>query len=557
MRIQNKILALVCMLSVVSVCIAGVALHTMQGYNDRVAELEAAAKRAYNGEHLNRLVTAVVMESRGIYAAADIEKAKPFAEGIRKNLDAIDALLVHWEPIVNLVDKPAFKAVADKAAEFRSFRVETARLGEAVSPQAANEQGNNEQNRAVRKQFQAEIDSLVKTDLVELERVTADVRDFYANRLMLMIVLATGGLVLGLAIALWFSTTKISRPLVKVTDVLSRLSGGDLSVTVPAVTSKDEIGALWRSVGGFRDALLATESLREEQSKLEEKSRLQRRAEMEAMASRFESEVGAVIGTVAGAAKSVLDAAQTVSGSAEDTSHRSAAVASASEQTSANVQSVAGASEELSASIAEIGRQISEASRLIGEAVGEARQSDQEVKVLAEAAGKVGAIVAMIQAIAEQTNLLALNATIEAARAGEAGRGFAVVASEVKQLASQTAKATQDIEAQMSGIQSSTNRTVIRIADIAKRIDELDSIAAAVAAAAEQQNAATGEIARGIQDAAAGAAHVAHNITSVRTSATENGSAARGLVSAASSLSEQASSLERQVSDFLKTVRAA
>lgn len=557
MSLRAKIILLVGMLGFVALMIAGLAVQTMRDYNVQVERLQAAATRAYNGEHLNRLVTAVVMESRGIYAAKDMEAAKPFAEGIDKNLKKIDALLAEWRPIVSEDGQAAFEAVVTKAGEFASFRTETARLGREVSPAAASEQGNNEANRTVRKQFQAEIDKLVEVDLTDLEAVQSDVHAFYSDRLTLLLSIAGLGIVGGLGAATWFSVTRITRPLTAATDTLGRLSAGDLSVEVPAAKGQDEIGRLWSSVAGFKQALVAAEDLRAEQRRLEEAGRERRRIEMAEMAARFEREVGHVISAVSETARSVLQNARAVSGGAEDTSHRSASVASASEQTSANVQSVAGAAEELSASIAEIGRQIGEASRLIGEAVGEARQTDTEVKVLADAADKVGAIVAMIQAIAEQTNLLALNATIEAARAGDAGKGFAVVASEVKQLASQTAKATQDIETQMSGIQSSTSRTVSRIADIAKRIDDLDQIAGAVAAAANQQNAATGEIARGIQEAAAGAADVASNIVTVRSIATGNGDAARELVRAATSLSEQAGALERQLDGFLSSVRAA
>jgi methyl-accepting chemotaxis protein len=314
---------------------------------------------------------------------------------------------------------------------------------------------------------------------------------------------------------------------------------------------------LWSTVGTFRDTLVETERLKAAQADVEAQRRAEQKALLDRLAREFESEVGAVLATVTQTAQSTLKAAEVMVADAEETSGRSIAVASASEQTSANVQAVAGASEELSSSIAEIGRQIDEASTLIGAAVEQARLTDHDVRSLADSASKVGTIVAMIQAIAEQTNLLALNATIEAARAGEAGRGFAVVASEVKALASQTAKATQDIEAQMGTIQGATQQSVEKIADISRRIAELDHITSSIAGAATQQSSATGEISRNISEAAVGAAEVASTIVGVRTTAEKSGAASRDLLDRMSHLAKQSATLEQKVAAFVGTIRAA
>ena len=557
MKIQGKLYSIVAVLGVIAIGVALLGIRLMQGYNEQVDAFQLASQRAYDGEHLNRLITAVVMDSRGIYAAKSTDASKPFAEGIAKNLKAIDELLGDWSSRVPDDRKSAFDAVVAKAKEFQTFRTETARLGVEESPAAANEQGNNDANRNNRKQLQADVDKLVELDRQDLDAVRASIEEYYVAGRRTLIIFAVIGILAGIGIASWIGTAKIAGPLKRVNGALSHLTQGKMDVSIPEKAGRDEIGVLWSTVGTFRDTLVETERLKAAQANVEEQRRAEQKALLDRLAREFETEVGEVLATVNQTAQSTLKAAEVMVADAEETSGRSMAVASASEQTSANVQAVAGASEELSSSIAEIGRQISEASTLIGAAVEQARLTDHDVRSLADSASKVGTIVAMIQAIAEQTNLLALNATIEAARAGEAGRGFAVVASEVKALASQTAKATQDIEAQMGTIQGATQQSVEKIADISRRIADLDHITSSISGAATQQNAATGEIARNISEAAVGAAEVAQTIVGVRTTAEKSGAASRDLLDRMSHLAKQSAALEQKVSAFVGTIRAA
>jgi len=221
------------------------------------------------------------------------------------------------------------------------------------------------------------------------------------------------------------------------------------------------------------------------------------------------------------------------------------------------VQSVASATEEMTSSVNEISRQVQESAKISGEAVKQARDTDARINALSQAAGRIGDVVKLITAIAEQTNLLALNATIEAARAGEAGRGFAVVASEVKQLASQTAKATDEISTQIAGMQTATQESVAAIKEIGGTIARISEIASTIAAAVEEQGAATQEIARNVGEAAKGTAQVASNITDVNRGAGETGSASSQVLSSAQSLSSESNHLKAEVDKFLSTVRAA
>jgi methyl-accepting chemotaxis protein len=221
------------------------------------------------------------------------------------------------------------------------------------------------------------------------------------------------------------------------------------------------------------------------------------------------------------------------------------------------VQSVASATEEMTSSVNEISRQVQESAKIAGDAVKQAQETDARINELSQAAGRIGDVVKLITAIAEQTNLLALNATIEAARAGEAGRGFAVVASEVKALAAQTGKATEEISAQIAGMQTATQDSVAAIKAIGGTIGRISEIASTISAAVEEQGAATQEIARNVGEAAKGTQQVASNITDVNRGASETGSASAQVLSSAQSLSSESNHLKLEVDKFLSTVRAA
>jgi len=275
------------------------------------------------------------------------------------------------------------------------------------------------------------------------------------------------------------------------------------------------------------------------------------------MTDDFERTVKAVVDTVASAATELEASATAMSSIAEETNRQATVVAAAAEQASANVQTVASAAEELSSSIAEIGKQVDHSSRISARGVEEAENTRDVVNSLAEAAGRIGEVVDLINSIAAQTNLLALNATIEAARAGEAGKGFAVVASEVKALAQQTQKATEEIATHIGSIQAATGNSVDAIRRIMSVIAEVNEISTGIAAAVEEQAAATQEIARNVEQAASGTHEVSANITGVTQAAAEAGSAASQVASSSGDLSSQSSLLSRQVEQFLEAMRAA
>ncbi|WP_315743392.1 MULTISPECIES: HAMP domain-containing methyl-accepting chemotaxis protein [unclassified Bradyrhizobium] len=349
---------------------------------------------------------------------------------------------------------------------------------------------------------------------------------------------------------------RISRPIVDLTASMSRIAGGDISAEISGLARKDEIGAMAAAVGVFKNNMITTDRLAAEKAS-ESDVKMRRAQMMDELARKFEAKVSELISGLTRASGAMENTAKSMSSTAASTNRQAGLVAAASDQTSGNVQTVASATEELTSSISEISRQVAQSTQIAARAVDNARRTGDTARSLAEGAQKIGDVVTLIQNIAEQTNLLALNATIEAARAGEAGRGFAVVASEVKSLAEQTAKATTEISEQIAAIQTASDETVTAIQDVVHVITEIDQIGMAIASAIEEQGSATKEISRSVQDAARGTQDVNANIAGVQQAADQTGNAAQEVLSAAGELSSQSRDLADEVTLFLSEVRAA
>jgi methyl-accepting chemotaxis protein len=366
---------------------------------------------------------------------------------------------------------------------------------------------------------------------------------------------------LALALALTFGTMmavsrRVITPLHKMRDAMLEVAAGDLTVDTGYAQRHDEIGALARALEAFKQQ--AVDKLRIEDQERERNAGATARQRMiEGYVAEFEDMVRQTLDQLNDASGKMRTTSANLSAVSSQTSARVQIAEKSSEEASVSVGNVASASQELSASIDDISRQATHAAGIANRAVNRAREADGTVQGLAKTAGRIGEVVGLINTIAAQTNLLALNATIEAARAGEAGRGFAVVASEVKSLASQTAKATEDISEQISGIQKVASDAIDAIKGIGNIIGEVNEVATVIAAAVEEQGAATQEITRSTQHAAQGTKTVSENITGVKTNAGTAADAAENVKLASETLETQSQRLSRQVTEFLGRIRAA
>jgi methyl-accepting chemotaxis protein len=363
--------------------------------------------------------------------------------------------------------------------------------------------------------------------------------------------------VLTMAMAALLFGHRISSPLVRMAKAMELLSQGELDSKIEPVYRRDEIGKISTALLIFHEKLLENRQLTADRAMVQQRAEADRRVAMLRVADRFEAAVSKIVRAVSTAAAEIEIAAGSLTKTAETTQELSATVAAASEQSSASVQSAAAASEEMVSSVTEISRQVQTSLQVANAAVRQAEETNERIGELSQSVGRIGEVVRMISAVAEQTNLLALNATIEAARAGETGKGFAVVASEVKALAGQTAKATEEISAQIAQMQTATQHSVSAIREIAGTITHISEISSAIAASVEEQGAATQEVARNVQHAAQGATLVAGNIAEVNRGASDTGSAAEQVHGSARELLGESNHLNSEVEKFLASVRAA
>jgi methyl-accepting chemotaxis protein len=562
-RILPKILAVIALLAVAAVAISVIALDAMSSLSAVSHEAEIAGAKNTLSSQLNINLLAL---NRAEYRM----NALPRPDIIQDSKGRIDR---EWKQLQNRFEQLAKLAsteedrrfVADMTALTAAYRKEMdATLAfidkMSIPPGAAElEKLNNEVAASRLAQEKArdrtrDYNTIVAKQVTELAALTATT----ASRGSSLIIWVAGiGIIGALALGFFIGQFGIARPIAASVGSLQALAKDDFSVEITGMDRGDEVGDIAKAAVVFKQNGLDKIKLQREQQEIERRAAAQRKAEMTKIADGFEAAVGEIIETVSSASTELEAAAGTLTTTAENTQRLSTRVAAASEQASTNVQSVASATQEMTSSVHEISRQVQESSRIANEAVKQAEKTDGRIMDLSQAASRIGDVVKLITAIAEQTNLLALNATIEAARAGEAGRGFAVVASEVKALAGQTGKATGDISAQIAGMQAATQDSVTAIKEIGGTIGKIAEIAATIAAAVEEQGAATGEIARNVQQAASGTTEVATNITEVDRGAAETGSASSQVLSSAQSLSSESNRLKLEVGKFLATIRAA
>jgi methyl-accepting chemotaxis protein len=561
-KIITKILAVILLLAAVAVSTSWLGIHTMASMNAGADNMSFAAQRALNAARANQAVIALNRsefrialdpgsENRSAVHGLIEQQMKSFNdqfEGVSKTRDeqaksllpAITAAMADYQR-----DMQNTLALADGAKNVQLGET-TVQLRDSVmkSRDAANK-------------LQGAVKAVADRLIERVEFFAKDASDEYETTSRELMIVAAIGIVLGVISGYLIGQFGIVKPINLLKAVMEAFANNNLKADVPGVDRRDELGDMARTVEVFKKNGLEVERMRADQLVTEKRNAEQRKADMIKLADDFEGAVGEIIETVSSASTELEASAGTLTKTAERAQEITTTVAAASEEASTNVQSVASATEELTSSVNEISRQVQESARMANEAVGQARETNEHVGKLAQAATRIGDVVELINTIAGQTNLLALNATIEAARAGEAGRGFAVVASEVKALAEQTAKATGEIGQQIAGIQSATQQSVDAIKEISSTIEKLSEISSTIAAAVEEQGAATQEISRNVQQAAQGTQQVSSNIVDVQRGASETGSASSEVLSAAGSLSRDSNRLKLEVGKFLNSVRSA
>jgi len=555
LTIVAKLYGIFTLLALTTVALAGIAVFNARHHAAIISEYENSLVGTQNVERVNGLIYAVVMESRGIYMSSDIPTARRYGDLLLKFNDRIAKVAQEWRARVRADDAKQFEEFFKRIQQFIDFRRELVRLGTEVSPAKGREWGDNEANRSIRMALNKDLEALAAVYDARTKRIYLELQE----RLYWFMWLLTGLAVVAVALAVVGTVIirrAVARPLTEITRVTEAVAGGTSTVSIPYGERHDEIGALARSIAVFQETMQRNVELNRVVSE-EGMARGRRQEEVAAEIARFGKDIERTVTELVTSAERMLGASANLADAADGASNRTAGAAMASGEASANVRDIASAAEELAASVEEINRQVAQSSTIAGKAVGEADRTNVEIKALDDAAKRIGDVVKLITAIAEQTNLLALNATIEAARAGEAGRGFAVVASEVKALAGQTAKAADEISTHISGMQEATVRSVDAIAGIQRTIREVGEITETIAAAVTEQGAATQEIARSADIASKRTGDTADEVSRVSEATDETRKEAATVKQVAESLGTVARSIRNQVDGFLQKLRAA
>jgi methyl-accepting chemotaxis protein len=554
LSIAAKLYAIFALLATATIALSVVAVTAARHHQALTDEFESANAGTWNVERVNGLIYAVVMESRGVYMSSEMATSKIYADGIIKFNKQIAKVVEDWKKSVRADDAELFAGFSKRIAKFIEFRNELARLGTEVSPAAGRVWGDNDANRSVRKALNKDLEKLTALYEKRATRVYHEIDTGIDKTALWLSLLAGFAVTLAVAGALVIRQS-VTRPIAGITRVTEAVAAGDASIAVPYSERSDEIGALARSIAVFQRAMRNNEELNST-VRSDAEMRTQRQEKMSNQISQFSAEVEATLAELGRISDQMLESSSQLAGAADEASAKTASATAASSEASSNVRDIASAADELSASVNEIDRQVAQSNAIATKAVNEAGRTNLAVKELDEAAKRIGDVVKLITDIAEQTNLLALNATIEAARAGEAGRGFAVVAGEVKALAGQTSRATEEIAAQIAGMQRATVRSIEAITSIETIIREIGDISGAIAAAVTEQGAATAEIARSVEIAAKRTVETADEVSLLGTATEDTRASAGAVKTVADDLGSVAGRIRGQVDAFFERLSA-
>ncbi len=555
MKLAPKILAPIVILACVTIALIAVALNAQSVVHDATGRALSAARQLNYASEIRAFSRAVQRDTLNMILEEDARAREQFSATIMRRSgemrERVDLLMrsLSGGDAVRLANFGTLQsAVLTEIDRTRNLALQ-ARRDEAL-------QALRTGVRPREREASALTDAFIADKAQEVDRLEDDAEAASKNALLILVIASLLGIGAAIGFGLLIAFRGVIGPIRRTIALVDDLSKGNLDVAIDGTDRKDELGLLARAFVVFRDGMVKARDLAVRELE-EARRRDERTRRLEDLTRQFDAGVTAMLQTVASAATQLRGSATALTATAEEGTQRASTVASASIEASTNVQAVASAAEELATSVNEISRQVASSSATSLQAVEQAKHTNAKVETLSDAATRIGDVLKMISDIAGQTNLLALNATIEAARAGEAGKGFAIVASEVKSLANQTAKATEEIAAQINAIQAATQDSVQAIQGIGGTIATISEISTAIAAAVEEQDAATKEIARNIQQAAAGSAQVSANVDGISAAAHETSAAASDVLSASAELSRQAEMLRGQVDTFLAGVRAA
>jgi methyl-accepting chemotaxis protein len=552
--IATKLYAIFALLATACLILAVVAVVSSSHHAALTEDFEAASKSAQNIERVSGLIYAIEMEARGLFLARDGSAARSTATGVTRLNDRLGDALAEWQRGVRQDDMRRFQPLAERLKTFQGFHRELVSRSRASGPQAAREWGDTEAARDARADLLEELEAFAQLYSHRAKYAYAEIDNGIDTTAWVMTLLGVLALLLAGAGAflIWRA---VARPLAEITRVTEAVAEGN-AMAVPYGSRRDEIGALSRSIAVFQHAMHHNKDLN--RTVMEDaEARTRRQEQVAAEITRFSAEVEGNIAELGAICDQMLAASTHLSEAADRAARRTAGATAASTEASGNVRDIASAADELAASVMEIDRQVGQSNAIAEKAVSEAERTNAAVKELDAAAKRIGDVVRLITDIAEQTNLLALNATIEAARAGEAGRGFAVVAGEVKALAGQTAKATEDIAAQIAGMQHATDRSIAAIGAIERTIRDIGAISGAIAAAVTEQGAATQEIARSVEVAARRTNETAGEVGRLGEATENTRTSVVTVKTVADELGAVAGRIRGQIDQFFQRLRAA
>ncbi len=554
LSIAAKLYAIFALMATLTVALSAVAVSNARDHAALAGEFESANAGGRNVERINGLIYAVMGEARGIYLAQDRDGAVKVAGVMTKIADQIGTVIADWQGSVRTSDAAYFSQFAVRIFAFQNFASELAKVATDSGPAAARNWAD--------KNYPADVRDALNQDLEKLGKHYSDraariykVIDQGIDRTAILLTLFAAFAVLLASAGVIVILRSVAQPLANITNVTEKIAAGETGVSIPFSERGDEIGALARSIGVFQQAMRHNEELNRTVVD-DATTRTQRQERMSGEISRFSADVETTLSELGRISDQMLAASTQLASAADDASAKTARAEAASAEASSNVRDIASAADELSASVNEIDRQVSQSNAIATKAVNEVGRTNLAVKELDEAAARIGDVVKLITGIAEQTNLLALNATIEAARAGDAGRGFAVVAGEVKALAAQTSRATEEIGAQIAGMQRATVRSIEAITSIEHTIREIGNISGAIAAAVTQQGAATSEIARSVETAAQRTIDTANEVNLVGSATQDTRASAVAVKSVADDLGSVAGRIRGQVDLFFERLSA-